>query len=116
MATFRVPSASAAGPPATRKGLLELGRRIALEGIPSRKIPACQSCHGAAGRAKNPFYPYLAGQPEWYLSEHLQLWKEGTRGGTKFAHVMDKIAVHMTEEQIEAVAAWYSEQSAKDDP
>ncbi|MCK5931703.1 Cytochrome c [Fulvimarina manganoxydans] len=116
VATFRVPSASAAGPPATRKGLLELGRRIALEGIPSRKIPACQSCHGAAGRAKNPFYPYLAGQPEWYLSEHLQLWKEGTRGGTKFAHVMDKIAVHMTEEQIEAVAAWYSEQSAKDDP
>ncbi|MBM9595127.1 c-type cytochrome [Roseitranquillus sediminis] len=107
-ASAMVPMAAAAGPPLPREELLELGRRIAVEGIAARKLPACQSCHGAAGRARNPYYPYLAGQPEWYLSEHLQLWNEGKRGGTEYAHIMAEIAENMTEEQIEAVSAWYA--------
>lgn len=107
-----VPMAAAAGPRAGREGLLEIGRRIALEGIASRKLPACQSCHGAAGRARNPYYPYLAGQPEWYLSEHLKLWKEKKRGGTDYAHIMAEIAEGMTEEQIKAVSAWYAAQAS----
>jgi cytochrome c553 len=40
---------------------------------------------------------------------HLHLWKEGGRGGTRFSHLMAKIAPNMTDEQIEAVAAWYAE-------
>lgn len=103
--------AGSAGPPETREGLLALGRRIAVEGIAQRKVPACQSCHGPPGRARNPLYPYLAGQPEWYLSKHLRLWKEGHRGGTEYAHIMDEIAKNLTEEQIEAVSGWYSELS-----
>ena len=103
-----VPLAGSAGPHTTREELLALGRRIAVEGFGTRKIPACQSCHGSAGRKRNPLYPYLAGQPEWYLSEHLRLWKEGHRGGTEYAHVMDEIARNLTEEQIKAVSAWYS--------
>ena len=95
-------------PPADRAALLDLGRRIALEG----KIPSCESCHGAEGRLKNDHYPYLGGQPEWYAKTHLHLWKEGVRGGTRFSHLMAKIAPHMTDEQIEAVAAWYAEQPA----
>ncbi|SFP84724.1 c-type cytochrome [Tranquillimonas alkanivorans] len=104
-----VPLAAAAGPPTSREGILRLGRRIALEGIGFRKVPACQSCHGQAGWARNPYYPYLAGQAEWYLSEQLSLWQEGRRGGTEYAHVMNEIARNMTDEQIEAVSAWYSE-------
>jgi len=79
------PAGPGTEPPAAapgRKDLLALGGRLALEGLPARKIPACQSCHGQAGQAKNPFYPYLAGQPEWYLAAHLKLWKLGQRGGT----------------------------------
>ena len=105
--------AAAAGPPASRDELLELGRGIALEGIASRKLPACQSCHGAAGRSRNPYYPYLSGLPEWYLSEHLHLWKEGTRGGTQYTHVMAEIAENMTQEQIQAVSAWYATQASE---
>lgn len=108
-----VPMAATAGPPTSRDDLLEIGRRIALEGIASRKLPACQSCHGPAGRARNPYYPYLAGQPKWYLSEHLHLWKEGKRGGTPYAHIMSEIAENMTEEQIEAVSEWYAAQTAE---
>lgn len=107
-----VPMAAAAGPPASRDELLEIGRRIALEGIASHKLPACQSCHGAAARARNRYYPYLAGQPQWYLSEHLKLWKEKERGGTDYAHIMAEIAEDMTEEQIKAVSAWYAAQAS----
>lgn len=100
--------AASHGPPATADQLLELGRRIAVEGVAPQKIPACQSCHGQGGRSRNPLFPTLAGQPEWYLAEHLRLWREGNRGGTRLAHVMDEIARQMTDEQIRAVAAWYA--------
>jgi cytochrome c553 len=90
--------------------LLEEGRRIATEGVPSRKIPACESCHGHAGRARNPHYPWITGQPRWYLSTHLRLWREEKRGGTAYAHVMAETVDGITEEQIEAVSAWYASQ------
>lgn len=107
--SFVVPAA-AAGPPQLREDLLELGRRLALDGIPAQKVPACQSCHSGLGRERNAFFPYLTGQPEWYLSEQLQLWKEDKRGGTQYEHIMQEIAEEMTPEQIEAVAAWYAAQ------
>lgn len=105
-----VSSAAAGNLPPDRAALLDLGRMIAQDEIPARKIPSCESCHGPEGRSKNDHYPYLDGQPEWYAKTHLELWKEEERGGTHFSHLMSKIAIHLTEEQIQAVAAWYAEQ------
>ncbi|MDY8109091.1 c-type cytochrome [Fulvimarina sp. 2208YS6-2-32] len=90
------------------RGMLQLGQLIAEKGIAARKLPACDSCHGAEGRRKNAYFPYLGGQPAWYTKTHLELWKHGERSGTKFAHLMDEIAVNLTAEQIDAVAAWYA--------
>ena len=104
--------ATAGGPPYSVEGLAALGRRIATEGLPERKLPSCESCHGAEGVAKNPAYPYLGGQPEWFIASQLQLFKDGTRGGGPFAHLMDKIAIHLTEEHIDALALHYSLQPA----
>ncbi|MFN7101652.1 MAG: c-type cytochrome [Pseudorhizobium sp.] len=104
-----VPTTATSGPPSGREAMLELGRRIAVEGIGLRKIPACQSCHASKPGAGNPYYPHLAGQPEWYLSKHLKLWQEGQRGGTAYAHIMDEIGQNLTDAQIAAVAAWYSQ-------
>ena len=112
-----VPDAAAYGPPYDQPGLLDLGRRMATEGLPWRKLPACDTCHAAAsspaavGEAAR--YPYLAGQPAWYLSTHLKLWRDGHRKGTANAHLMDKIAIHLTDEQIAAVAAYYSSAAAR---
>lgn len=103
-----VPIPSAGGPPGAFPAMADLGRRIATTGLPSRDIPACDSCHGRGAQRPDAAYPYLAGQPEWYLSEHLRLFRDGVRGGTPYAEIMTKIAVHMTDEQIEAVAAWYA--------
>jgi cytochrome c553 len=110
--SFMVPALSAAGPPEGRDDLLRLGSHIAHRGIPAQKVPACESCHGAAETKRNPAYPLIAGQPEWYLRNHLVLWQRGKRGGTNYAHLMDRIARQMTGEQIIAVAAWYAEQRA----
>lgn len=91
------------------EALQSLGKRVALEGIPGGQIPACQSCHGEGSRPRGPDFPTLAGQPEWYLSEQLNLWREKKRGGTVFAPVMEAIAENLTDEQIAAVSAWYSQ-------
>ena len=107
-AAFSIAAAAGGLPEGDEVALLALGRTIAEQGIPARKIPACDSCHAEEGRAKNDLYPYLGGQPAWYIDTHLHLWKEGTRSGTRFAHLMDKIAIQMTDEQIEAVSAWYA--------
>ena len=72
-------------------------------------MPGEVPAEGAAGRTKSPNYPRLAGQPAWYLSTHLQLWKHRQRGGGPYAHLMAKIAPHLTDEQIEALALWYAE-------
>jgi cytochrome c553 len=110
-----VPDSAAYGAPYDRQGLLDLGRLLATEGLPARKLPACDSCHGApvdAAGAPTP-YPALAGQPAWYVTKHLELWRDGKRGGTTRAHLMDKIAIHLTDEQIAAVSAWYETQPAR---
>lgn len=103
-----VPLPAPVGPPDERRALLDLGRRIALDGLRVPKVPSCESCHGATATPPRTAYPYLAGQPEWYLETHLELWHEDERGGTAYSRIMSEIARHLTAEQIEAVSAWYA--------
>ena len=103
-----VPMAAPGGTPAMPEALLDLGQRLALDGNAGDRIPSCQSCHGDTGREKNPLFPYLEGQPEWYLAAQINLWKKGERGGTSYAEVMSEVAERMTEEHVRATAAWYS--------
>ena len=110
---YDIDSAAATGFPIGREETLALGRRIAESGLPERKIAACDSCHGPDGIARNPLFPRLDGQPFWYLKTHLELWKEGHRDGTRFAHLMDPIAINMTPEQIKAVSLWYESREVR---
>lgn len=88
-------------------GAIEEGRRIAEEGVPERLIPACSECHGP-GPQRNPHYPRLAGQHAPYIEGQLALFRRKARGGTPYHEIMHKIAGQLTEEQIRAVAAYYS--------
>jgi cytochrome c553 len=82
------------------------GEEIARRGVPADGIPACISCHEPAG-ARYPHYPALRGQTADYLAQQLRLFRAGSRGGTAYAHIMATIARRLSDEQIDAVAAYF---------
>ena len=88
--------------------LVALGEAIAGRGIPADGIPACVTCHEPGAGARYPHYPTLRGQTAGYLALQLTLFREGARGGTPYAHIMQTIAERLTDAQIAAVAAWFA--------
>jgi cytochrome c553 len=50
----------------------------AAEPIDARLAP-CLACHGAQGRSETPLVPSLGGQPEFYLSVQLLMFREKIR-------------------------------------
>ncbi|HEX2529107.1 MAG TPA: c-type cytochrome [Geminicoccus sp.] len=99
-------------PPSPSKGqesaeAVELGRAIATNGIPEEGVPACQFCHRTEP-VRNPIFPLLEGQEKWYLATQLRLWKDGVRGGTNYQEIMRQVARHLSDEEIDALAAFYS--------
>ena len=88
-------------------GLLAHGEKIATEGLPDRRVPACGRCH-ADRPGRNPAFPELDGQAAWYLEEQLHLFKAGSRGGGPYARLMAKVVPGLAPEDIEAIAAYYA--------
>jgi cytochrome c553 len=88
------------------------GAAIALRGLPEADVPACESCHGAPSKRspdhRNRAYPRLAGQDAGYIAGQLRLFKKGARGGTEYAHIMQRIAERLPDDAIDAVATFYS--------
>lgn len=102
-----VSSAPRAAATRDQADLVALGRKIAHEGIPGARVPACVECHGPNGRRVKDAYPTLAGQPADYLFLQLELFKAGHRGGSAYAHLMDEVAPRLTSDQMRAVAAYF---------
>ena len=86
-----------------------LGQRIALVGLPGEGLGACAGCHGVT-KAAAKAYPLLDGQSRWYVANQLRVFKAGGRGGIEGRNSMTVIARRMTDDQIEAVAAYYAAQ------
>lgn len=84
--------------------LIELGRRIATQGIPQQSVPACIACHRSRAGA---LFPRLDGQPARYIAGQLRLWQSGGRTGTVQGRIMAAIAPRLDDHQIEAVAAYF---------
>jgi cytochrome c553 len=75
---------------------LDLGRNLAA---------ACANCHGTNGVSQKGM-PNLAGQQQTYLAQQMRDFKAGKRPAT----IMHQIAKGYTDEQIDAVAAYFSAQ------
>ncbi len=90
--------------------VLALGERIATQGLPSRKVAACASCHGITASAAKA-YPGLSGQYPLYLREQLRLYRSGVRGGEVKGNPMPVIASNLTDQEIEALAQYYASRS-----
>jgi cytochrome c553 len=83
---------------------IELGRKLALEGAPEHGVPACAACHSATVAS----YPRLAGQHAAYMAQQLRLRKIGHGTSTDAAAVMAPIAAQLSDQQIDAVAAYFA--------
>ena len=64
----------------------------------------CVPCHGEEGIAKDSEVPHLAGQNERYLYNQLKAFHMGKRGHKE----MKVMSRHMTEAEMEAIAAFYA--------
>jgi cytochrome c553 len=100
-----------AGPPSlmtAEPAEIELGRQIAMDGLPDYLIPACSECHGPSPTRRNVNYPLLAGQHADYLEQQLTLFKGNHRGGSPYHLLMQKVAGQLTPEQVRAVTRFYA--------
>jgi cytochrome subunit of sulfide dehydrogenase len=76
-----------------------LGRNLAA---------ACANCHGTNGVSLQGM-PSLAGQQRTYLVQQMQDFRTGKRPAT----IMHQLAKGYTDEQIDALAAYFSAQRAR---
>lgn len=84
-------------------GLAARGRQIYERGGTATEVAACIGCHGERAQGSESL-PRLAGQFPAYLATQLKNF--GSRERTNDNAVMQTVAVRMTGEEIEAVAAY----------
>jgi len=66
---------------------------------------SCSGCHAPNSRVDTPVPP-LAGRPAADIVKETIAFKSGERKGT----IMDRIAKGFSDEEIQAIAAWYAGQ------
>ncbi len=93
------------------EALLARGEQLAERGDWNAYIVSCKSCHGPGGQGVGETFPGIAGQHAGYISAQLNAWKSDTRGNDP-QNLMGAIAKRMSEEDIQAVSAWYATQPA----
>ncbi len=88
---------------------IERARKLALSGV--RGIPACLSCHSAAGLGMldEPFdAPRIAGQRDYYIAKELTDFRDGRRSNDP-KRMMRKIAQQLTDTDIVSLAIFLSQ-------
>lgn len=83
-----------------------LGRAAAQD--VSDKLELCMSCHGETGKPQVQGVPALAGRPVHDLSAQLRLFRSGERQNPQMV-----MAQRLTDEEIEALAAYFAKQDPK---
>ncbi len=84
---------------------IERGAVLAREGVPSREVPACLSCHGPGAL---PAYPRLAGQSARYLAGQLSVWRAGMNDRSETGAIMAPIARRLSAQQADDLAAYFA--------
>ena len=79
------------------------GKAIFTDGVPSKGIPACNTCHGPKGEGMATF-PRIAGQHADYLIKQLTVFQR-TNDRPNGA-IMKTVAHELTKENIDNVAAY----------
>ena len=99
------PAQTTNAPPAT----LARGEQLVRHGDPTRGVPACAGCHGAAMTGVAPAMPGLLGLPHDYLLGQLGAWRNGMRHAAN-PDCMGEITRRLSPQDVVAVATWLSSQ------
>ena len=80
--------------------------KLVFQGDPERLLKACASCHGRDGGGGQFDHPALNGQHQEYFIYTLTEFRDGDRTNDIYAR-MRSVAETLTDEEIEALAAYY---------
>jgi cytochrome c553 len=86
-------------------GCLTIAAAVAASAEPPAGAASCTGCHPASARVASPV-PRLGGLERTAIVKALQEFRSGQRAAT----VMDRIAKGFTDDEIQAIAAWYAAQ------
>jgi len=86
-------------------GLASIAAAVTASAEPPAGAAACSGCHPVSARVSSPV-PRLAGLDRAAIAKAMQDFRSGQRPAT----VMDRIAKGFTDEEIQAIAAWYATQ------
>lgn len=75
-------------------------------------VTTCSACHGSTGNSSDPQYPKLAGQNASYLAAQLHDFKNGTRK----SNAMSAMASALSNQDIQQIARFFSQQPIEPDP
>lgn len=81
-------------------------------GVGKEKSASCAGCHGDNGNSMVATFPKLAQQHSSYLVKQLQSFKNGTRNDP----MMSSIAQGLKDDDMAAIADYYSSQKITDNP
>ncbi|MBF57475.1 c-type cytochrome [Vreelandella neptunia] len=96
------------------EALLARGQQLAERGDWNAYIVSCQSCHGPGGKGVGSTFPGVASQHAGYISAQLTAWKNETRSNDP-QNLMGAIAKRMSDNDIQAVSAWYATQPGSEE-
>jgi cytochrome subunit of sulfide dehydrogenase len=85
--------------------LLAVAAAVVASAEPPAGAVSCSGCHPASAKVTSPV-PRLAGQDRAAIVRAMQEFRSGQRAGT----VMDRIAKGFTDDEIQALAAWFAAQ------
>ena len=93
-------------PAETDVEVIKTGRKIFKGGNRYSGVPACAGCHGPNAVGNGPAaFPHLAGQKSTYTVKTLKDFQSGARANDT-NEIMRNIAAKLTENEINAVAAY----------
>jgi len=84
-------------------GVVAIAAAVVASAEPPAGAASCSGCHPASARVRSPV-PRLTGLDRAAILRAMQEFRSGQRAGT----VMDRIAKGFTDEEIQAIAAWYA--------
>ncbi len=103
----RSTAAAPEAPAPHNAALLQRGEQIANNGLPEKRVTACQECHDIS-RATRKFYPAIAGQDRRYLRDQMRLYRAGVRNAGAPVQPMQAETHKLSDGDIDAVAVWYA--------